>query len=48
MDECTIPIGVPCMAEAQVGSGHFYFCRISAQGDAQAGATSAQEVGRLG
>ena len=48
MDQCTIPIGVPCMAEAQVGSGHFYFCRISAQGDAQAGATSAQEVGRLG
>ena len=48
MDECTIPIGVPCMAEAQVGSGHFYFCRVSAQGDAQPGAASAQEVGGLG
>ncbi len=35
MDESTVPIGVPCMAEAQVGARHFFFVRVSVQTDSQ-------------
>ena len=33
MDESTVPIGIPCMTEAQVGSRSFFFVRVHVQTD---------------
>ena len=33
MDESAVPIGIPCMTEAQVGSRSFFFVRVHVQSD---------------
>lgn len=47
MDEATIPIGVPCAAEAQVGSRQFFFVRIAVQNEQQPEAKTPQQVSNL-
>ena len=47
MDESTVPIGIPCMTEAQVGTRHFFFVRVSMQNDAQPKQRIAHQVSQL-
>ena len=46
MDESTIPIGIPCMTETQVGSRSFFFVRVYVQTDAVPEQRTLQQVSR--
>lgn len=44
MDENTIPIGIPCMTEAQVGSRNFFFVHVHVQIEAVPEQRTLQQV----